>query len=263
MLENGSQKTVKVSTLIITLIIVVVILFVIFAAILFFLLKSNNNNSNEVANNVENSYVSSSNTTENEIETNSNILFNNQTSNSTNTESTTQSSSTGTISDNWSDCEFILNDDTYKLDFDYRTLESKGWSLNLADYGYPNGYTLNPQNEVAGSLTIKNSNYDANVTIGFKNNSDTAKDLLDCQINSIHVSNNIYGKKPVSFTLAKGIHKGSSLQDVVNAYGEPKDSYHSDTLGYWTYTYEDENNNTLELTIYEDNNGLTDFRYSK
>ena len=65
---------------------------------------------------------------------------------------------------------------------------------------------------------------------------------------------------PVSFTLPKGIHNGSSLQDVINAYGEPKDSYRADSLGYWNYTYQDEYSKYFRLTIYDDK-GVTAFSY--
>ena len=75
------------------------------------------------------------------------------------------------------------------------------------------------------------------------------------------INDNLNGyEKPVSFTLAKGIHNGSSLQDVINAYGEPKDSYRADSLGYWTYTYQDEYSKYFKLTIYDDK-GVTAFSY--
>ena len=116
--------------------------------------------------------------------------------------------------------------------------------------------------KVIGTIDIENPNFDAEVTIGFINDTDSTKDITECSIWSIDVDNAFVDEdeKPVSFTLAKGIHNGSSLQDVINAYGEPKDSYRADSLGYWTYTYQDEYSKYFKLTIYDDK-GVTAFSY--
>ena len=116
--------------------------------------------------------------------------------------------------------------------------------------------------KVIGTIDIENPNFDAEVTIGFINDTDSTKDITECSIWSIDVDNAFVDEdeKPVSFTLAKGIHNGSSLQDVINAYGEPKDSYRADSLGYWTYTYQDEYSIYFKLTIYDDK-GVTAFSY--
>ena len=112
--------------------------------------------------------------------------------------------------------------------------------------------------KVIGTIDIENPNFDAEVT----NDTDSTKDITECSIWSIDVDNAFVDEdeKPVSFTLAKGIHNGSSLQDVINAYGEPKDSYRADSLGYWTYTYQDEYSKYFKLTIYDDK-GVTAFSY--
>lgn len=116
--------------------------------------------------------------------------------------------------------------------------------------------------KVIGTIDLENPNFDSEVNIGFINDTNSTKDITECSVWSIDVDNAFVDddETPATFTLAKGIHNGSSLQDVINAYGEPKDSYRADSLGYWTYTYQDEYSKYLRLTIYDDK-GVTAFSY--
>ena len=77
-----------------------------------------------------------------ENETSKNNVSTNETTNTATT--TTQPVSNGNISDDWKDCEFIFNNKTYKLYVPYSDLKNDGWSFDLADYGYSNGYVMNP-----------------------------------------------------------------------------------------------------------------------
>ena len=254
MAENNAKKTVSVSTLIIIIVAVVVILVVIFAAILFFMNKSNT--SSNVPTNSTTNIANSEETEERSENVSNNSVTNTTTDNSS---STSQPSSTGSVSDDWKDCEFILNNQTYKLAFDYNQIKNNGWSFNLADYGYSNGYIMNKGDKISSTIDLENSNFDSDITVGFTNTSDGAKDILDCQIWAINVDN-AFAKKPVTFSFAKGIHNGSTLDEVKAAYGEPKDTYRSDSLGYWVYTYQDEYSKYFKLTIYDDK-GVTGFTY--
>lgn len=252
--ENNGKKTVNVSTLIIIVVAIIIVLVVIFAAILFFMKKSNTDT--DVA---ANENVTTSESIESENETD---IASNQTNTSSNVvTSTTQPTitSNGTVSDDWKDCEFIFDNQVYKLDFDYSAIKNNGWSFNLADYGYSDGYVMNKGDKISSTIDLENPNFDSDVRVGFTNTSDESKDILDCQIWSV-VVDNAFAKKPVTFSFAKGIHNGSTLQEVIDAYGEPTDSYRSDSLGYWNYTYQDGYNKYLKLTIYDDR-GITGFSY--
>lgn len=118
---------------------------------------------------------------------------------------------------------------------------------------------MNKGDKVTGTIHLKNPNFDSDVTIGIMNNSDTPKDITQCKVWTIDVDN-AFADKPVNFTLPNGIHNGSTLEDVKKAYGEPKDTYRSDSLGYWNYTYQDEYSKYFKLTIYDDK-GVTAFSY--
>ncbi len=259
--ENDSKKTVKVSTVVIIVIAVVVVLALIFGAILFFILGSNKND--EPKN--ETNTVSQINSQE-EQESNKNLINNEMEDNlisNTSSNSSTQVAASTNISDDWKECEFIINNQPYKLYFDYATLKNNGWTFDLSDYGYENGYIMNKDDKVSGTIDLENESYDTDITVGFINDSETAKDITECKIWSISVDNAFVDddENPISFTLSKGIHNGSSLQDVVNAYGEPTDTYRADSLGYWVYTYQYDYSTYLKLTIYDDK-GVTAFDYS-
>lgn len=253
--ENNAKKTVNTSTVIIIVLSVVIVLLLVFGTILFFMMKSNKEE-NRLSVNDANGLVVSNNEVANNVSTASGEATN------TSTTTTTNPASTGNISDDWKDCEFIFNNKAYKLYLPYSDLKNDGWTFDLADYGYSNGYVMNPGNKVSGTIDLENPNFDSDVSIGFINDSNTIKDITECNIWSFEVDNTFVDddETPVSFTLSKGIHNGSSLQDVVNAYGEPKDTYRSDSLGYWSYTYQDGYSKYLRLTIYDDK-GVTAFSY--
>ena len=246
MSENNTKKTVNTSTVVIIILAVVIVLLLIFGTILFFVMRSNKDE-NLLPVDDANASIGANNEVENETSATSNETTNTATTN-------TQPVSNGSVSDDWKDCEFIFNNKTYKLYVPYSDLKNDGWTFDLADYGYANGYVMNPGNKVTGTINLENPNFDSTVRIGFINDSNSVKDITECNIWSFEVDNAFVD------TLPKGIHNGSSLQDVINAYGEPKDSYRADSLGYWNYTYQDEYSKYFRLTIYDDK-GVTAFSY--
>lgn len=163
-----------------------------------------------------------------------------------------------TLSKKWTDMEFTMNGKLYKLCFDYSKLPKAGWDFNLSDYGYKT-YIMNPGDKTYSTIDLKNKKYDAEVSVGIQNTGEKAKDIKKCQVWSISVDNT-FADKPVSFVLSKGIKNGSTLKQVVKAYGKPQDKYRSKELGYWEYTYQDEYSNYLRLTIY-DKKGLVEMAY--
>lgn len=248
--ENNSNKTMNVSTVVIIILSIVIALFLIFGVILFVVMNSNKNKDTQVNTDTPISSVKD-NEDDNKVS--------NDTKTSENKPEASNQVPTTNLSNDWKSGEFALNNKNYKLLFDYTILKDDGWSFNLADYGYSNGYIMNKGDKVTGTIHLKNPNYDSDVTIGIMNNSDTPKDITQCKIWTIDVDN-AFADKPVSFTLPNGIHNGSTLEDVKKAYGKPKDTYRSDSLGYWNYTYQDEYSKYFKLTIYDDK-GVTAFSY--
>ena len=162
------------------------------------------------------------------------------------------------ISDDWKDMEFIFDGEKYSLeDAPYATLQESGWDFDLADYGYEDGYVLNPNDQISGTVDLSNPDYneDLDVSVGFINRTKKIKDIKECSIWSFDCSIE-YGTELLDnvpdMTIAQGITWGSTAEEVIEAFGEPDDEYRSDALGYTEYTYEDDYDKYLRIYVYDD-----------
>lgn len=156
---------------------------------------------------------------------------------------------TGTA--DWSGMEFALDGTSYKIPFAYSDISSE-WSFNLADYGYSDGYVTNPGDQQSSVIALTNSRYDMDFSIGTINLSDTTQDITENSIWAVRLGIEYASSYP-TLTLPGNITWGSSLQDIVNAYGKPsEDPYYSDSLGYYELDYETDNYQTMTLTVYDD-----------
>lgn len=164
-----------------------------------------------------------------------------------------------TISENWADLEFVLAGKKLAMPFGYSELEALGWSFNMADYGYENGYVMNPGDKVYGTIELNNSKYDdkVKVTVGFINNGSEAVDITKCDIWSINISiaegSKLSGNYP-AMEIAKGIAFGaeSNYEAIANAFGEAKKTYRADSLGYTVYDYDNDFKQYMKLTVYDE-----------
>lgn len=162
------------------------------------------------------------------------------------------------ISDDWKDMEFIFDGVKYTLsDADYETMEECGWGFDLADYGHEDGYVLNPNDKVTGTIFLTNPDYDEDmdVMVGFINRSNKIKDIKECGIWSIDVSIT-FGSKLLDevpeMTIAQGITWGSTVDEVLEAFGEPESEYRSDSLGYTVYDYTYDYEKYLKIYVFDD-----------
>jgi len=135
----------------------------------------------------------------------------------------------GELSAEWRDMQFQFDGKSYDIPFSYKDLEAAGWSFDLAEYGYDNGYVLNPGDKISSTIHLEKDSYDSHevyVTIGFINNDDTAKDILDCDIWSfsldVETGFTLADSYP-DMKIAKGIGIGSSREEVEAAFGEAED----------------------------------------
>lgn len=168
---------------------------------------------------------------------------------------------TGLISDDWTDMAFWFDGVYYELPASYQELEENGWSFDLAEYGYTDGYILNPGDKTYDTIELTNPMYDEDITVwvGFINTSDTAKDILDCDIWSIQLDT-CSGFTQVDnypyMEIAQGIGIGSTREEVEDAFGPCDDIYEAEDYGYVTYNYSEDYTYYLKLTI-DDNKGVT------
>ncbi len=157
------------------------------------------------------------------------------------------------LSKDWKDLELKINGEVYKLFFDFKQIKDNGWDFNLSDYGH-DSYVMNSGDKVTGTIDLKNKTYDSEITVGFINTDKKAKDIKKCKIWTIDI-NNRFAKNPVTFDLPGGIKSGSTLKEVEKAYGKPNDTYRSDDLGYWVYTYSSNYDRYFKLEI-DDKKGV-------
>lgn len=184
------------------------------------------------------------------------------TKNTTKTPIQTTTSSNAKLSDDWTSGEFAIEGKPYKLNSDYSTLVDNGWYIDLVEMGYSDGYILNKNDKTYSTVDLYNDDFeDADVSIGFINNGDGAKDITESQFWAINVDNS-YSDTPVEFELPGGIKTGSTLAEIEAVYGKPEedDIYRSDDLGYTNYSYVYDYSIYLDLTVYDDK-GLVEFDY--
>lgn len=171
----------------------------------------------------------------------------------------------------WTDGVIVIDGVLYRTyDDPYSHLEENGWSFNLKDYGQDESYSLNSMEYVFSTIHLKNpekygDGYSSpSITIGIINTSDSLKPIKECNIHGIEV-NGVNGTKTYEnlatpakcydFELPGGVRRGSSMEDVKAAYGEPDDVYvaDSDSFHYEILTYKnDEVKVTVRLTVYSD-----------
>lgn len=173
------------------------------------------------------------------------------------TDAVQSSGSAGLISDDWTDMEFMFDGAYYALPASYQELEANGWSFDLAEYGYSDGYVLNPGDKTYDTIELTNPAYDEDlmVWVGFINTSDTAKDILDCDIWSIQLDT-CSGFTQVDdypyMEIADGIGIGSTREEVEAAFGPCDDIYEADEYGYVTYNYNVDYTYYLKITVFDD-----------
>ena len=177
------------------------------------------------------------------------------------TEAATEASAPGDLSDDLYSEQISIDGVVYHLPFDYSLISDK-YTFDLADYGKEDGYQLEANEYTLSTIYLENPDIDEDFdyTVGFKNTTSEAKDIkstsiwaMDFDMTFCDTTN--YPK----VVLPKGITWGSTLDEVKAAYGEPsQDPYYADSLGYWSYTYEDDDlDYSVELIIYEDK-GVTE-----
>lgn len=162
------------------------------------------------------------------------------------------------ISDDWKDMEFIFDGEKYCLeDALYETLQESGWDFDLADYGHEDDYVVNANDKVSGTVHLSNYDYDEelDVYVSFINRSKKIKKIKECGIWEFGCRIDYLGEAledVPDMMIAQGITWGSTAEEVIEAFGEADDEYHSDSLNYTEYTYEYGYEKELSITVYDD-----------
>jgi len=179
-----------------------------------------------------------------------------------------QDDSQAALSEEWTDLQFLFDGKNYQIPFSYKDLEAEGWSFDLADYGYDSGYILNPGDYVSGTIHLEKEGYDSldvDVAIGFINNGDEAKDILECEVYSFTLQTNLWLSEDINYPemkIAKGIGIGSSYDDVKGAFGEPEEFYDDTDNECYYISYVIDYTYILDMTISKER-GVSTIRIEK
>lgn len=162
---------------------------------------------------------------------------------------------TPAVSDDWLNLELAIDGVKFAIPFAFKDLQAQGWTADLGDKG--EGYIVNPGDKTYGTIELTNPKYTEKFTfwIGFKNNTATTQTILNCDVWTVKLDTTYGFKKVDSFptvTIAKGITWGSTKDQVLAAFGEPKDSYISEEYKYSTLTYQYKYDKHLKITIYDE-----------
>jgi hypothetical protein len=180
------------------------------------------------------------------------------------TEPTKPAVSDGKISDDWKDMDVSINGKVYNFPYDYDALKADGWYIDLKEYGYEDGYILNKGDSVSGTIDMYHNDYGTeydsfSLWVGFKNFTDKAKDILECDVWSFE-ADIMHGfdkmDKYPTVVIAKGITWGATEAEIIAAFGEWNDEYVSTDGGYKTVDYVYDYSKYMKLTI-NDELGLT------
>ncbi len=180
---------------------------------------------------------------------------------------------TSNSSTDWRDLKIVFEGVEYTLPFDYSLIKANGWSFDIADYGYPDGYIMNSMNKVSSTIDLTKAEYtyedswdNIEVGVGFQNLGTKAVDIYETSIWAFELdvanSKGEFDDKYPSLLLAKDITWGSKYHNIIAAYGEPNETYEAEELGYTVLTYDtwDEDDREvvckMRLYVYKDT-GLT------
>ena len=228
--------------------------------------NGNFNNINELVENLENENFNFNNANEVNGIVNGNTNTNSNTNSNTNVN--TNANENGqtltppvlppvNVSSNWMDGQIGV--DGYVLTLGKTTLKdlqsNTALYLDLAAAGYANGYVVNPGSSVSTISLDYTGAESLSCYVTVANPSNEIKDISECVITTFDITKPYRNEDPAPQVEAPGgIKFGSSQQDVIAAYGEPKDK--SQSGDYSSFTYDDGNyNKYIEISF---DNGTVD-----
>lgn len=162
----------------------------------------------------------------------------------------------------WDTVAFRLGNEKFSLPFSYARI-MKDWTFNPADYGYEDDtFKLGASERTTNTIELKHDGMNCTLKIGLKNPSDAEILPSLASVWAINVSIRNATTYP-SLLLPGGLHWGSSLTDVVLAYGTPAiPVVHNEEEHYWLYQFRKDYETYYSLII-DEKEGLIEFSYAK
>ena len=141
---------------------------------------------------------------------------------------------TGTAEGSWMDMTGTFDSMDFTMPFHVSDFMKNGWEFE--DSRYSEGYILNAGDETYSTLVLKKDGNDGYLMIGARNSGKSQADIKDCEVSGFDY-NAAYSDDPVDFLLKSGARFGMSLDEVQALYGDPQESYVSDSGDYAEMTY--------------------------
>ena len=182
-----------------------------------------------------------------------------------NTQQTAPSTTAVNSQTDWKSMNVVIDGRELTLPFDYSKI-SDIFTMNLADYGYENGYVLNSGDKTYGTIDLDSTLYDCTFQAGFENTGASQCDILNSQIWSFECDIDRYDCTTYpNIVLPGGITWGATADQITAAYGtDPADlesTYGNlDTDGYIVYNYYNDYKYKMRLHV-DKEKGLCEIRY--
>ena len=182
-----------------------------------------------------------------------------------NTQQTAPSTTAVNSQTDWKSMNVVIDGRELTLPFDYSKI-SDIFTINLADYGYENGYVLNSGDKTYGTIDLDSTLYDCAFQVGFENTGASQCDILNSQIWSFECDIDRYDCTTYpNIVLPGGITWGATADQITAAYGtDPADlesTYGNlDTDGYIVYNYYNDYKYKMRLHV-DKEKGLCEIRY--
>ena len=182
-----------------------------------------------------------------------------------NTQQTAPSTTAVNSQTDWKSMNVVIDGRELTLPFDYSKI-SDIFTINLADYGYENGYVLNSGDKTYGTIDLDSTLYDCTFQVGFENTGASQCDILNSQIWSFECDIDRYDCTTYpNIVLPGGITWGATADQITAAYGtdpaELESTYGNlDTDGYIVYNYYNDYKYKMRLHV-DKEKGLCEIRY--
>ena len=158
------------------------------------------------------------------------------------------------LSDDPLSLQIKIDGKVYAIPFNFNELLSD-WTFDSSYYDEEEDRILEPGDDSLCIYELKNSKYeDFYFDVGFTNHTDETKTTWECDVTKLYLDISYTEGAYPEVVLPKGITWGSTVADVVAAYGEPEDEpYYSDSFHYYSYEYTNDDYSVyVTLSIYED-----------
>lgn len=164
------------------------------------------------------------------------------------------------LSGDWTNMDFMLDGKIYQVPFSYKEIEEEGWTFDLADYDYENGYILNPGSRDFSGIRLNNPAYPGvDIIVTFENRGNQAVDIKECDVYTFELDIRWADADYPQMTIGNGLTFGDSMSKLEEACGPCDSIYGFEDYDFGSYQYEADGGKHLNITVFDDERGIVGF----